>query len=193
MKKSAPTLDVLFDSPVRARILKLFLYNPETSFEPKTISKLLNIGSVIANKHLKVLKEIKFVGQKTVKGKYVFKTNSDFYFYNELKELVLKANPASKEKLIKRISLLGKIKLAIISGIFVNFDNSHADLMIVGDNIKSAKFNKFLKNLEAEVGKEINCALMTTKEFHYRYGIYDRFVRDLLDFKHEKLINKLKI
>jgi len=193
MKKPEPTIDVIFDSPVRVRVLKLFLYNPETSFEPKTISKMLNIGSIIANKHLKGLKEIKFVDQKTIKGRHVFKTNPNFYFYDELKELVFKANPASKEKLIKRISSLGKIKLAIISGIFLNFDNARADLMIVGDDIKPAKFNKFLKDLEAEVGKEINCALMTVKEFHYRYNMYDRFVRDILDFKHEKLINKLKI
>jgi len=193
MKKSAPTIDVLFDSPVRVRILKLFLYNSETGFEPKTISKMLNIGSIIANKHLKGLKEIKFICQKTIKSRRVFKTNPDFYFYNELKELVLKANPVSKEKLIKRISLLGKIKLAVISGIFLNFDNARADLMVVGDDIKPAKFNKFLKDLEAEVGKEINCALMTVKEFYYRYNMYDRFVRDILDFKHEKLINKLKI
>lgn len=192
-RKVEPTLDVLFDSPVRVRILKLFLYNPETGFEPKTISKILNIGSVIANKHLRGLKEIKLVDQKTIKGKHVFKTNPDFYFYNELKELVLKANPASKEKLIKRVSSLGKIKLAVISGIFVNFDNACADLMVVGDDVKPAKFNKFLEDLEAEVGKEIDCALMTTKEFYYRYNMYDRFVRDLLDFKHEKLINKLKI
>ena len=193
MKKSAPTIDVLFDSPVRVRVLKLFLYNPETSFEPKTISKILNIGSAIANKHLRGLKEVKLIDQKTIKSKKVFKTNPDFYFYNELKELVLKANPASKEKLIKRISLLGKIKLAVISGIFLNFDNARADLMVVGDDIKPAKFNKFLKDLEAEVGKEINCALMAVKEFYYRYNMYDRFVRDILDFKHEKLINKLKI
>ncbi|MEK7134977.1 MAG: hypothetical protein AAB735_01015, partial [Patescibacteria group bacterium] len=62
-----------------------------------------------------------------------------------------------------------------------------------GDNIKPAKFNNFIKKLEAEIGKEISYALMTTKEFHYRYDMYDRFVRDLLDFKHEKLLNKLKI
>ena len=193
MKKSAPTIDVLFDSPVRVRVLKLFLYNPETSFELKTISKILNIGSAIANKHLRGLKEVKLIDQKTIKSKKVFKTNPDFYFYNELKELVLKANPASKEKLIKRILSLGKIRLAIISGIFMNFDGARADLMIVGDDVKPAKFNKFLKDLEAEVGKEINCALMTVKEFYYRYNMYDRFVRDILDFKHEKLINKLKI
>ena len=193
MRKSEPTLDILFDSPVRVRILKLFLYSPEVSFEPKTILKILNISSAAINKHLKCLKEIKFVDQKTIKNGKVFKINPNFYFYNELRELVFRASPISKEKILKRLKSLGGIKLAVLSGIFLNLDNSYTDLLLVGDKVNSSKFNRFLKELEAEIGKEINCALMTVKEFDYRYNMYDRFVRDVLDFKHEKLINKLKI
>jgi len=187
------TLEVLFDSPIRARVLKMFLYAPERNFETKIVSKMLNVKTALINKHLKTLSEIKFLKSKTVGGKKFFKVNQGFNFYNELKELVFRVNPASKEKIIKQILSLGKIKLAVISGVFINFDNARADLMAVGDKIKPAKFNKFLRNLEAEIGKEINYVLMTTQEFQYRYGMYDRFVRDLLEFKHEKLINKLKI
>ena len=187
------TLEVLFDSPVRARILKMFLYAPERDFEIKIISKILNVKTALINKHLKTLSEIKFLKTKTIGGKKFFRVNSGFNSYNELKELILRINPASKEKIIRQIISLGKIKLAVISGVFMNFENARADLMVVGDKIKLNKFNKFLRNLEAETGKEINYALMTAEEFQYRYGMYDRFVRDLLEFKHEKLINKLKI
>ena len=187
------TLEVLFDSPVRARILKMFLYAPERDFGIKIISKILNVKTALINKHLKTLSEIKFLKTKTIGGKKFFRVNSGFNSYNELKELILRINPASKEKILKQIMSLGKIKLAVISGVFMNFENARADLMVVGDKIKLNKFNKFLRNLEAETGKEINYALMTAEEFQYRYGMYDRFVRDLLEFKHEKLINKLKI
>ena len=187
------TLEVLFDSPIRARILKMFLYAPERDFEIKIISKILNVKTALINKHLKTLSEIKFLKTKTIGGKKFFRVNSGFNSYNELKELILRINPASKEKIIRQIISLGKIKLAVISGVFMNFENARADLMVVGDKIKLNKFNKFLRNLEAETGKEINYALMTAEEFQYRYGMYDRFIRDLLEFKHEKLINKLKI
>ena len=187
------TLEVLFDSRVRARILKMFLYAPERDFGIKIISKILNVKTALINKHLKTLSEIKFLKTKTIGGKKFFRVNSGFNSYNELKELILRINPASKEKIIRQIISLGKIKLAVISGVFMNFENARADLMVVGDKIKLNKFNKFLRNLEAETGKEINYALMTAEEFQYRYGMYDRFVRDLLEFKHEKLINKLKI
>jgi len=190
---SEPTLDILFDSPVRTRLLKLFLYNPEENFESKIISKKLNLKSYQTNKHLNNLVALEFLIRKNMKDKKTFRVNQGFEFYDELKELVAKASPASKEKMLSRLKGLGKVKLALLAGIFINSDTSRADILIVGDNIKPAKFNGFIKNLEAEVGKEINHALMTTKEFYYRHDMYDRFIRDLLDFKHEKLINKLKI
>lgn len=193
MKNIEPTLDALFDSPIRVRLLKLFLFNPERNFDAKTVVKILNVASGLIGSHFKKLSQARFIIPKKIDGKQIFKTNKSFVFYEELKELIAKASPASKEKMLKRLKGLGAIKLAVLAGIFLNLDNSHADLFLVGDKIKSSKFDRFLKELEAEVGKEINCALMTTKEFNYRYNMYDRFVRDILDFKHEKLINKLKI
>ncbi len=192
-KFSEPTFDVLFDSPIKVKLLKLFLYNPDKDFESKIASKKLNLKSALVNRNISSLAEIKFLSCKNSKGKKTFRVNRDFDFYNELKELIAKASPASKEKMLERLKSLGKIKLALLAGVFINSDTSRADLLIVGDNMKPVKFNNFMKKLEAEVGKEISYALMTTKEFHYRYDMYDRFIRDLLDFKHEKLINKLKI
>jgi hypothetical protein len=188
-----PTLDILFDSPIRVRLLKLFLFNPDKNFENKAVVKILNVASSLVKKHLERLSGIKFITSKKVGAKQVFRVNSSFVFYNELKELIAKANPASKERMLKRLKSLGGVKLALLSGVFLNLDNPQADLLVVGDKIKVSKFNIFLKDLEAEVGKEINYALMTTEEFRYRHGMYDRFIRNLLDFKHEKLINKLKI
>ncbi len=193
MKNFEPTLDALFDSPIRVRLLKLFLFNPDRNFDGKTVAELLNATPGLVKKHLEKLSETRFIVLKKVSGKQIFKTNKSFVFYEELKELIAKASPASKEKMLKRLKGFGGIKLAVLSGIFFNLDNSHADLLVVGDNVKSSKFDRFLKELEAEVGREINCALMTVKEFNYRYNMYDRFVRDILDFKHEKLINKLKV
>ena len=74
--------------------------------------------------------------------------NSDFDFYNELKTLVLKSSPTSKEKLLKRLKVLGRVRLAIISGVFINSDNSRVDLLVVGDSIKNKKLSSFLKDLE---------------------------------------------
>ena len=123
--------------------------------------------------------------------------NPDFEFFDELRALILKSSPAEKDKMIRRISGLGRVKLAVWSGIFLNKNglanntDSDVDLFIVGDAINKDKLRTFLKSLEAEVGKEIRFGLMEKEEFEYRYGMFDRFVRVLLEGPHEKLINKL--
>ena len=125
-----------------------------------------------------------------------YELNPKFEFFEELKSLILKSSPAEKDKMIKRISGLGRIKLAIASGVFTggsdpaSYRDSEVDLFIVGDDINKKRLRTFLKSLEAEVGKEIKFGLMEKDEFEYRHGMFDRFIRVLLDGPHEKLINK---
>ena len=129
--------------------------------------------------------------------KVQYSLDQEFEFFPELRSLILKSSPAEKYILVKKISALGRIKLAVISGIFMNSNNSidttesEVDLFLVGDDIDKAKLRKFLKALEAEVGKELRFGLMEKEEFEYRYGMFDRFVRVLLESPHDKLINKL--
>ncbi len=124
--------------------------------------------------------------------------NSGFEFFSELKGLILKASPAEKDLLIKKILTLGRVKLAVVSGIFLNSDtelcsNAVADLFIVGDDISKDRLRTFLRSLEAEVGREIKFSLMDREEFDYRFGMFDRFIRVLLEGPHEKIINKIGI
>ena len=136
--------------------------------------------------------------RKTVKReKIYYSLDPEFEFFSELKSLILKSSPAEKDKMIKKILGLGKVKLAVISGIFIvensgsDLYDTVADLFIVGDDINKNKSRAFLAALEAEVGKEIRFILMDKDEFQYRYGMFDRFIRVLLEGPHEKIINKL--
>ena len=51
----------------------------------------------------------------------------------------------------------------------------------------------FLIRTESELGKSVQHTLMDTEEFRYRLDMYDRFLRDILEYPHEKLINKFDI
>ena len=144
----------------------------------------------IVKKKRKVIK-----GEAKRKGP-IYTLNSSFEFFSELKSLILKSSPAEKDQMVRRILGLGRVKLAVVSGIFLNSAdmagfNSVTDLFIVGDDIEKRKLVSFLRSLEAEVGKEIKFSLMDKDEFEYRYGMFDRFVRVMLEGPHEKIINKL--
>jgi len=186
-------LEQLFDSPVKVKLLKLFLRNPDQSFSIREIAKKTRSDSAACQRQLKKLESIKLIDIKLKSGKKNYSANRNFDFYSELRTLILKSSPASKEKLYNRLKGLGRIKLAILSGIFINEDNSRVDLLVVGDGIRNQKLSSFLKDLEAEVGKEIDYVVFSTVDFKYRYDMFDRFIRDVLEKPHEKLINKLKI
>ena len=43
--------------------------------------------------------------------------------------------------------------------------------------------------LEAEIGKELAYAVFDTPDFLYRANMYDKLVRDVIDFPHEKVLD----
>jgi len=190
---SKEILEQLFDSPVKVKLLKLFLRNTDESFQLKEIVRRVKSDTYACRRQLAKLESINLLSTRLKDKNKVYFINTDFDFYNELRTLVLKSSPASKEKILSRLRSLGKVKLTILSGIFLNAENSRVDLLVVADNIKKAKLSNFLRDLEAEVGKEIDYVVFSTADFNYRYDMFDRFLRDVLEKPHEKLINKLKI
>ncbi len=193
-------LEQLFDSPIKVKLLKLFLRNPNRYFLVSDIARKTQSRRSLIKKQVKGLESIGLVRFKRVKtsrkkgiiGGMYFSVNPGFDFYSELQSLVLKSSPTSKVKMLKRIMKLGRIKLALIGGVFLNTENSRVDLFLVGDDISSRKLKNFLADMEAEVGKEIEYAAMETKEFDYRFHMFDRFVRDILEKPNEKLLNRVK-
>ncbi|MDP3953843.1 MAG: hypothetical protein Q8Q06_00295 [bacterium] len=120
--------------------------------------------------------------------------NREFELFYELRELILKSVPAEKSKIVERLNKVGRVRLILISGIFLNKENDDAsvpDLFMVIDDVDSRKLKIVLKSLEAEVGKEIKFAIMDRDEFTYRLGMFDRFIRVLLEGPHEKLLDKI--
>ena len=49
-----------------------------------------------------------------------------------------------------------------------------------------------MRSVEADVGTRLRYAALTPEEFVYRYGMYDNFIRDMLERPHKKIINKMK-
>ena len=123
----------------------------------------------------------------------VYGVDLKFPLLRELQDLVTKASVAPHDKLLRQIKGIGKIKLAVISGVFTQSENSRTDLLIVGDGIQKRKLDRFLADAESELGKPIQHTVMETDEFQYRMDMYDRFLRDILEYSHEKIINRFNL
>jgi hypothetical protein len=167
------------------------MLNDEHDFSVADIVKKNKLTFQQVSKEISRMERMKMVVSKTKKGKRYLRTNVDFIFYPELKSLVIKSNTLPECHTLGRIKNLGKIKLALISGVFLNHAKSQSDLLIVGDELSRAKLNHFLENLEAEVGKEINYSVMSSEEFKYRTDMLDKFVMDFLESPYEEIICKI--
>ncbi|HLN18679.1 MAG TPA: hypothetical protein VK255_00740 [Patescibacteria group bacterium] len=185
-------LEDLFGSKERARLLRFFLQNPDQQYEFSEIIRKNMVKSAGAKRELGNLLRMKFILKRTRQGKNFYQLNTDFNFYPELKNLVAKSNIYPQCKSLGKISKVGNIKLAAISGVFINYHKSKADMIIVGDAISKAKLKNLMNNLEAEIGREINFVLMTMDEFKYRLNMLDKFILEFLEGPHEEVINKIQ-
>jgi hypothetical protein len=184
-------LENLFGSRERARLLRFFLQNSEQTFGFKEIIKKNMLRRSKTKKELANLTKIKFI-LKRIKNRNIFyQFNPNFNFCPELKNLIAKANVYPQCRSLGKIAKLGNMKLAVISGVFINYPKSKADMILVGEGVSKARLRNVMKSLEAEIGKEINFVLMTMEEFKYRLNMLDKFVLEFLEGPHEEVINKV--
>lgn len=203
-------LENLFESVPKVRILRLFMRNQENYFSFEEVRERSQISHHLVQRELGKLMKIGLVYKKTVTVRKeinpqrkkkrirarkltVYAVNPKFEFLSELRDLIARATVASRTKILKKMKGLGRVKLAISAGILINKETPRIDLLVVGEKIKKRKFDQLLVDLESELGKTLRYALMDTDEFKYRRNMYDRFIRDILEYPHEKLINKLNI
>ncbi|MFA6047591.1 MAG: hypothetical protein WCV59_00615 [Parcubacteria group bacterium] len=185
-------LENLFGSKERARLLRFFLQNPDQLYEFSDVVRKNMLKNTNTRRELQNLVRIKFAIKRTKQGKNFYQLNQDFNFYPELKNLIAKSNVYPQCMSLGKISKIGNIKLAAISGVFINYQKSKADMILVGDAISKAKLKNLMNNLEAEIGREINFVLMTMDEFKYRLNMLDKFVLEFLEGPHEEVINKIQ-
>lgn len=185
------TLDCLFGSKAKTRLIRFFLLNSEGEYSIAEVSKKNMLVAARTRSEMNELKKIKFVVEHVKKGKKSYSLNPNFHFIAELRSLFAKATSSPQCKSLARIKHIGDVKLALVSGIFLNYPKSKVDMMIVANNVSRSKLKNLMGSLEAEIGKEVSFMLLNSDEFKYRLDMLDRFLLDFLEAPHEELINKI--
>ncbi len=198
------TLAKIFGSETKVKVLRLFLFNNESHFDLDTVSDRVKENSSKVKKEINNLKKISFLREKQIykgsvkKGRRVvkkfssvFSLNPSFTYIESLYNLLINSKPLEPKELARKISNLGSIKLLIVAGVFTQDKESRVDMLIVGDSVKKTSLENTIKNIEAELGKEVRYAFFTTEDFIYRLRMFDKLIRDILDYPHQKIINKI--
>jgi len=190
-------LEKLFGGVVKVRIIRLFMFNPDDAFSVAEIAKRIKSNRSSVRKELNILNKIDFLKKKSTTYKkrrtQGFTLNPNFPYLNELKNFLTSALPISDRELLSRLSKAGKIKLVILSGIFLKNEDGRVDMLIVGDGIRARALQNVVESIEADMGREILYAAFETSDFKYRLSIYDKLIRDIFDYPHIKVRDKISI
>ena len=203
------TLTAIFGNQAKVRILRLFLFNPDTSFFLNEIIDRTKCPAGAVRKELSILCKAGMFKKKIVvkdvsssrKGKVTTKKvqgpgyalNTKFIYIDTLKSFLTISSVSADESLAKKFSGIGRLKLFVASGVFTQNWDARVDLLLVGDDLDLAKVEHVIKGIEAELGKEIAYSAFETADFEYRLGIHDRLVRDILDYPHVTLLDRLGV
>lgn len=185
-------LQKLFGSVARVKLLRLFLFNPRASFTFNEVAKRARVSEAEARQELALLQRVGVV-ERVPRSRTVRLTlNKAFEYRVALQDLLLNA-PARGDDILGRLRGAGSFKLVVISGIFVGEWDGRLDLLVVGDKLNERKLRERIKQLEAEIGKEMRYALLSTEDFYYRYNMNDKLVRDVVDYSHRTVLDRLNI
>ncbi len=180
-------LGKILGNSARVKIMRLFLQNKSRGFKNKDIVKRSRVSPDLVRKEIKLLASVGFIKKRSA-ASLDWYFNYSFRYADEIEDLLVRSDNLNKEKLLSNFKSVGRVKLLVISGIFIRNNESRVDLLIVGDKMKRGKIDRGIRKLEAEVGAELTYAVFNTKEFIYRLNMYDKLVRDILDYPHEVLL-----
>jgi len=202
-------LSALFGSSARVKILRLFLSNPDMVYSPAEVAERAKVHIQTTKKEIALLYKIGLLKQhsmvqqvttgrgakkKVAKRKVAgYGIDREFKDLTAMRNFILNIAPTDEKGIAKKVSSVGKIRLIIVAGEFLRDPDSRVDILIVGDAMKDSRIKAVVRDLEAHMGKELRYAAFSTEDFTYRLSIYDRLIRDVLDYPHQIVVDKLPV
>jgi predicted transcriptional regulator with HTH domain len=198
-------VEQLFGSKTRVKLLQLFYSNPGRAYYVREITRKVDEQINSVRRELANLLSIGIIDSESNNNRLYYEVSQDYEYYKPL-SMVFGGAPKSANKkssgkdeevteetvvehpLATDVRGLGRVELALLTGIFTRDSMAGIDLLIVG-NVNQSKLNKFIENLEKEESKELRYTVMPNSSFKYRQQINDRFISNVLSAKKQIIIN----
>jgi hypothetical protein len=175
------TLQDLFISKVRVKILQSFLSNPNDPFHVRGLVRKTNEEINAVRRELARMENAGIVKKEHRGNRLYYWFRKDYIFYYDLLSLVVKTTELGKAIITNR-NKLGKIKFAMLSGKFVRHlerEKDEVDFLIVGKVVLPELAN-IVREEESRREREINYTIMTEEEFEFRKRRHDPFITKIL-------------
>lgn len=193
------TLSVLFGGQARVKLIRFFLFNRDEWYEFDDISRRARLVRRTARTEMNTLEKAGLIKKKQVQmvkeGKKVkvtmYATNKDFSFLSQLHAFFHETAPLDAKTVLGYLQKIGKLDVVVMAGIFVKEPDQRVDLLISMKTPLVSKVETAIRGIEAEIGMGIRFTLLETSDLQYRLGMYDKHTRDVFDFNHMILVDRI--
>src|SRR3989344_5132382 len=185
-------LSKLFGSAARVRLLRLFLFNPRMFFSIPDAASRSRVRTDEAREEIRLFSRVGLLERNLRSRTTRYGINGDSPYTLALQNLLLNT-PTRASEMYALLRGVGAIKLVVVSGIFVGEWDGRLDVLVVGDRIRERTLQSRIRLLESEIGKEIRYAALTVQDFLYRLNLNDRLIRDVFDYPHRIVHDRLDI
>jgi len=182
-------LGKILGSHTRVKVMRLFLLNSKKGFIRKDIITRSRVNPATLDREIKLLASVNFI--KKHNNAWFFEPA--FKYKAELERLLIGSDTLDEKNIIDNFKKAGRLKLLLLSKNFIKNEDTRVDLLIVGDQLKRGKIEEEIHKLEAEMGTELVYVVFDTQEFFYRIKMYDKLVRDILDFPHKIVLQSKEL
>ena len=203
MSNGIEILGKLFGGLNKVKLLRFFILNPEAQSSLTEIVSVVKVNAGALRKELANLVSMKFLEEKQIsrpstRGNRkvrvrVWTLDGTFPFLVDLRRILNYDIVEDRMDVARKFRGCGRLKLIILSGLFLNDTSGRVDLSIIGDELDRRAIERAVHKMEAEIGKELKYAIMETEDFNFRMFSGDKFIRDIMDYPHEFAINKLNL
>jgi hypothetical protein len=185
------SLGKLFGTPARLKLLRLFLFNDDLSFSIPDATFRAKLAKEAARKEITLLFNVGIIRKKAGKQGTGYSANKKWRHYDALQRFLRDSTDISDTEILTLLRKAGPIRVVALSGLFTGAIEPKVDLLVVGDKLEEKPLANAIHTLEAELGRELRYAAFTTEEFKYRVGVYDRLVRDVFDYPHRTILDRI--
>jgi hypothetical protein len=195
-------LTILFGSQARVKLLRFFLFNPSKEFTFDEISRRARLVRRTARTEMNALERAEVIKKKQFyeekeNGKKVrvqgYALNKDFPDLQSLQTFLFETAPINGKTVLAHLRKAGPIDFVVVAGIFVRDFDQRLDVLLAMKKYSPAKVETAIRSLEAELGVEIRFAAFESADLIYRVGMYDKLTRDVFDYPHQILVDKIGV
>lgn len=181
----------LLGSPARLKLLRLFLFNDEIVFTLADAVFRTRAQKDAIRKELTLLVSAEVIKKRSGKSGTGYSANKRFPYYEPLQTFLRTTTSVSDAAIMTSLRKAGTVRLVTLSGLFTGPEEPKVDMLIVGDNLEEKTLTNSVRMLEAELGRELRYAAFSTEDFRYRLGVYDRLLRDVFDYSHRTIFDRI--